>query len=95
MRSSLVVPNIFSPNGDGINDVYFLTTTNMSEVTFIIHDRWGHLVYELTSRSGNVLWDGKAQTGAEAAEGVYFYTLVGTGSDGDKYDQKGTITLVR
>lgn len=95
MRSSLSVPNIFTPNGDGINDVYFLSATNLSEITFTIHDRWGHLVYELTSRTGNVLWDGVTQTGTEAAEGVYFYTLKATGNDGDPYDQSGTITLVR
>ena len=95
MRSSLTVPNIFSPNGDGANDVYFLNATNMSEITFTVHDRWGHLIYELTGRTGNVLWDGKTQIGTEAAEGVYFYTLKATGIDGDEYDQTGTITLVR
>jgi hypothetical protein len=42
-----------------------------------------------------VLWDGKTPAGQDAAEGVYFYTLKAIGTDGENYDQKGTITLMR
>jgi gliding motility-associated-like protein len=95
LPSKVDVPNIFTPNGDGINDLYFLNATNIGEVTFTIHDRWGHLVYELTSQTGNVVWDGKNQAGTDVAEGVYFYTMKATGTDGNTFDKTGTITLVK
>jgi gliding motility-associated-like protein len=95
LPSSLTIPNIFSPNGDNVNDVYFLKADNLGEISFTITDRWGHLVYELASHSGNVMWDGKNQAGQEMSEGVYFYTLKATGNDGQTYDQHGTITLTR
>jgi gliding motility-associated-like protein len=95
LPSKLEVPNIFTPNGDGVNDFYFLNAASMSSITFTIHDRWGHLVYEVTSSTGNVLWDGMSQTGVECADGTYFYILKATGRDGVAYDQNGTIQLIR
>jgi len=95
LPSALIVPNIFTPNNDKVNDAFFLQADNLTEITMIITDRWGHQVYEVTSRSGNILWDGKTPTGQDASEGVYFYTIKATGLDGEMYDQKGTLTLVR
>jgi gliding motility-associated-like protein len=89
------IPNIFSPNGDGANDLFFLKATNLSEINFAIFDRWGHLVYEVTSNTGNIEWDGKNQYGKESSEGIYFFTLKATGKDGGTYEEKGHITLVR
>ncbi len=93
--SNLIVPNIFSPNGDKVNDLFFLKATGLSSIDMSIYDRWGHLVYQLNTTKGQVEWDGTTQTGAEAAEGVYFYTLKATGKDGVEYEKKGNITLVR
>jgi gliding motility-associated-like protein len=93
--SSLTIPNVFTPNGDGVNDLFFLKASNLAEITMTVFDRWGHLVYELTSKTGNIEWDGKNQEGKESAAGTYFYTLKATGTDGSAYDKKGTITLIR
>ncbi len=93
--SELTIPNIFSPNGDGANDVFFLKTSSLSSISISIYDRWGHVVYQLDSSNGNVAWDGKNQYGKDCAEGVYFYMIKSTGKDGKDYDKKGTITLVR
>ncbi|PBQ31581.1 hypothetical protein CNR22_07310 [Sphingobacteriaceae bacterium] len=93
--SELTIPNIFSPNGDGVNDLFFVKGTNLSEIHMTIFDRWGHVVYDLISRTGNVEWDGKNQQGSESATGVYFYTVKSSGKDAVAYDKKGTITLVR
>lgn len=95
MPSSLIIPNVFTPNGDGANDVFFLNVTSMAEIDIHISDRWGHIVYELVSRSGNIEWNGKNQAGQEVADGVYMYTLKATGKDGKTYDYHGNITLVR
>jgi gliding motility-associated-like protein len=93
--SSLTVPNVFTPNGDGVNDLFFLKATNLTEVTMVIYDRWGHLTYEFTSTSGNVEWNGKNQFDKECADGVYFYYLKAKGRDGETYDQNGSINLLR
>lgn len=93
--SELTIPNIFSPNGDGVNDLFFVKGTNLGEIRMTVFDRWGHVVYDLVSKTGNVSWDGNNQQDAEAAAGVYFYTIKSSGKDGVGYNKKGTITLVR
>lgn len=95
LPSTLVIPNIFTPNNDKVNDVFFLQANNLTEIIMTITDRWGHQVFEVVSHTGNVLWDGKTPTGQDASEGVYLYTLKAQGLDGESYDQSGTITLMR
>jgi gliding motility-associated-like protein len=93
--SRLEIPNIFTPNGDGVNDLFFLKTTNLSEISVVIVDRWGHKVFDLVSETGNIEWDGHNQYGKELPEGVYQYVIKATGRDGVDYEQAGTVTLVR
>ena len=93
--SKLEVPNIFTPNGDGSNDVFFLKTANITEVTAYMFDRWGNKVYETNSKTGNIAWDGNNFQGKECPAGIYFYIIKGMGSDNVKYDTKGNNTLVK
>ncbi|MCC6369514.1 MAG: gliding motility-associated C-terminal domain-containing protein [Bacteroidia bacterium] len=92
----LEIPNVFTPNGDNINDNFFLHTANLSTISIKIYDRWGHKVYDLESEKGNILWDGKNQLGIDCPEGTYFYVLKATGKDGiSSWDTKGNISLFR
>lgn len=93
--SSMVIPNVFTPNGDGVNDLFFLKASNLSSINAVIFDRWGHKVFDVTSEKGNVEWDGKNQFGKEVAEGTYFYLIKAIGKDNQSYDYKGTISLYR
>ena len=93
--SSLEIPNVFTPNGDNVNDQFFLKTSNLDEINFKIFDRWGHIVYELISYAGNIAWDGKNQFGKEVSDGVYYYTLKAKGIDGQVFNKTGTINLFR
>lgn len=93
--SKLEVPNVFTPNGDGNNDVFFVRMANLTAMKISIFDRWGNLVYEIENTTGNVEWDGKNQYGKESAEGTYFYIMTASGKDGKSYDTKGTISLFR
>jgi gliding motility-associated-like protein len=95
MPSLLEVPNIFTPNGDGSNDVFFLKTSGLSNVKATIFDRWGNKVYETDSGTGNIAWDGKNFSGKECAAGVYFYLIDAAGVDDVKYKRKGNVTLIR
>lgn len=93
--SKLEIPNVFTPNGDGSNDVFFLKTSNLTEITALIFDRWGNKVYDLTSGTGNIAWDGKNMEGKDSPAGTYFYIIKATGKDGTTYDKKGNVSLYR
>jgi gliding motility-associated-like protein len=95
MPSKLEVPDVFTPNGDGNNDVFFLRTASLNEINAIVFDRWGNKVYETKSNTGNIAWDGNNSKGNECAAGVYFYIINATGKDEQTYAQKGNISLFR
>ncbi|MBN8694129.1 MAG: gliding motility-associated C-terminal domain-containing protein [Bacteroidetes bacterium] len=95
LPSELTVPNVFTPNGDGVNDSFTLLTTNLSEITFTVFDRWGVKMYDVKSESGNVSWDGKNFGGKEVPVGTYFYILKAKGADGKDYEDKGSISVYR
>ncbi len=95
MPSNLEVPNVFTPNGDGVNDYYILHTANLKDIQCSITDRWGVTVYEVETATGNIHWDGKTPAGKEVPTGTYFYIIKATGTDGKAYEQKGYITLLR
>lgn len=95
MPSKILIPDVFTPNGDGSNDVFFLKTTSLAEVNAQIFDRWGNEVFETKSYSGNIAWDGKNSKGNECAAGTYFYLINAIGSDEKSYAQKGNVSLFR
>ncbi|MDB9702103.1 gliding motility-associated C-terminal domain-containing protein [Flavobacteriales bacterium] len=70
------LPNVFSPNSDGINDYFSpLKDYSISEGNFQIYNRWGNIVYESTDIISIQLgWDGK-QNGKTSSDGVYYFTL--------------------
>ncbi|MGB1295645.1 MAG: choice-of-anchor L domain-containing protein [Flavobacteriales bacterium] len=76
------VPNIFTPNGDGLNDQFFFKSRDVeTSIRVNIHDRWGNHVYhndnyEICNLKGINCWDGiNINTEKESPEGVYFYTI--------------------
>jgi gliding motility-associated-like protein len=91
--SSVTVPNVFTPNGDGINDEFRLIGQHLSEVSAQIFNRWGQLIYEWNTPQGG--WDGRSNSGIEVPEGVYYYKILAKGIDGQEYEFVGNVTLVR
>ena len=94
-EETFYVPNIFSPDGDQINDE-LVVITNLPEdrlVSLEIFDRWGSLLY---GQYGNVpfRWDGNAK-GEKVQTGVYVYKLVWNDLDGDIMVKVGDITVMR
>jgi gliding motility-associated-like protein len=90
---SLVVPNIFSPNGDGINEEFGIISSGITQLNCEIFNRWGQKVKTLTSPTD--VWDGKLNNGNSASDGTYYYVLTASSYDGKNHEAKGTITLVR
>ena len=77
---ALLPTNIFTPNGDNVNDIYFpfdktqsAITVFASEYSFVIFNRWGNKVFETTD--AKIGWDGKMQNGKDASPGVYFWMM--------------------
>ncbi len=95
LPSKMNVPNIFTPNGDGVNDVFQLLTTNLSDISCVIFDRWGVKMYDVTSATGNIGWEGKTLFGKDAPAGTYFFIIKATGKDSKTFEEKGTVGLYR
>jgi gliding motility-associated-like protein len=70
------LPNVFTPNGDGMNDMYTsLPYRYVKDVSFKVYDRWGVLMYETTN--ADILWDGKNNSTKKlCSDGTYFYVCV-------------------
>lgn len=93
-ESRLEMPNAFSPNGDGINDVYKAKSNYQSIVEFhaTIFNRWGKKLYEWDDPAGG--WDGTVG-GKDVAQGVYFVLVKAKGADGKEYNIKRDVNLLR
>ncbi len=89
------IPNAFTPNGDGNNDVFRVTTaTGVELLQFDVYDRWGVRVWGTTDfRTG---WDGTYTTGRDANVNTFYYIFrYRCMKDGQNYIKKGDINLIR
>jgi len=89
------VPNVFSPNGDGINDIFMLDgviNQCYDTIHVEIYNRWGQMAYE--SDETDFRWDGKNKKGNELPEGTYYVILTGIFGDADVTSQY-PLTLFR
>ena len=93
-ESGIYLPNAFTPNGDGNNDVLFVRSNSLMDVELIIYDRWGREVFQTTSL--DVGWNGQWQnTGEELAPDAYGYHLRATCFTGEEYSAKGNVSILR
>lgn len=87
----IVVPNVFSPNGDMINDGFGIQTSGLTEYKLSIYDRWGLLMFESTDV--NQFWDGKNLDNKLCPDGTYYYILKAISSIED-WSRAGHLTLI-
>lgn len=86
-------PNVFTPNGDGVNDEFRPAYQSIKSYKLTIMNRWGRKIYESTDPSTG--WDGTIGS-SDAAAGVYYYVAEADGYDkGVSFKCKGSVTLVR
>lgn len=94
--TKLFAPNVFSPNGDKINDSFLILSDDIINIHLIIYDRWGNQVFE--TKDLNTAWDGVFQ-GQPAPVGVYVWTaqIEGYKRNGDVHTfvESGSVALMR
>jgi len=86
------LPNAFSPNGDGLNDVFSPLGGALKNGSLVIYNRWGERIFE--GPAPGLGWDGTYR-GRSAEIGTYPYVLSGVCLNGDALKEAGTVTLVR
>ncbi len=92
--SSIETNNVFTPNGDGVNDFFTFKTSGLRTAHLYIYSRWGERVAELKSldevKNG---WDGTIKNNGrkKVAPGLYFYTLIAEGKDEVQHKKSGSI----
>lgn len=93
-NSMLEMPNAFSPNGDGVNDIYKAKENHKSIVEFhaYIFNRWGQKIYDWTDINGG--WDG-TWNGKDVKDGTYYVLVEAKGADGINYEIKKDVNVLR
>lgn len=91
-ESTFAIPTAFSPNGDGLNDVFEVKGNIYGIFRLQILNRWGQVIFQSTTQQNG--WDGKIK-GQDAPVGVYVYSITATDNTGKNITRTGTLTLVR
>ena len=93
VNDSIVAPNVFTPNGDGTNDVFEVKSNNNTNVVSLkIYTRAGVLIFSIEAKLCR--WDGFSLGGQEMANGVYYYTAEVSGLS-PKVSESGSVHLFR
>lgn len=88
----LYIPNAFTPNSDGLNDVFGAAGKGIVEYNLQVFDRWGELVFETNDLEKG--WDGKYK-GEMSEAGTYVYQVLAKGEQTGRVKRNGTITLIQ
>lgn len=86
------IPNSFTPNGDGTNDVLYVRSDILDECYFVVYDRWGEKLFETHDQT--IGWDGTFKQ-KPCPRATYDYYFKGKCKDGDELELKGNVTLIR
>ncbi|RYE24761.1 MAG: gliding motility-associated C-terminal domain-containing protein, partial [Sphingobacteriales bacterium] len=86
------IPNAFSPNGDGVNDILYVRGANMKTMQLRIYNRWGQVVFE--THDASIGWDGRFK-GTESPIEAYAFVLSVVFNSGEVFEKQGNITLLK
>jgi len=89
---NIVIPNAFTPNGDGFNDLFGIRQVAIATMDFQIFDRWGNLIFR--TQDPQFTWDGTCN-GQPVPEGVYIYLLKGMSIFDTEINNTGDISVIR
>lgn len=88
----LEIPNVFTPNGDQVNDFFEVETDGTTVYEFSVFTRTGTRIYH--SQSPRIFWDGNSLDGQELKEGIYYYVIEEQGGS-SPFDKAGFMYLFR
>ncbi|MBN8702057.1 MAG: gliding motility-associated C-terminal domain-containing protein [Bacteroidetes bacterium] len=92
--TEIKIPNVFTPNGDGIDDNWTITSAPGNTVNCIIYNRWGEIIFEANEE--NINWTGTSKNGKTASDGTYYYVLTHSKPNNNEVvEYKGFVTLLR
>ncbi|MGB3527454.1 MAG: gliding motility-associated C-terminal domain-containing protein [Flavobacteriales bacterium] len=86
-------PNVFSPNGDGVNDVFKPLNSSQQFGNLKVYNRWGQKVFEMQSNS--ISWDGRDHSGQVCSDGVYYYVYNSHLECGENESMNGYVSILR
>ncbi|MBC8147316.1 MAG: gliding motility-associated C-terminal domain-containing protein [Bacteroidetes bacterium] len=100
LKNNLIIPKVFTPNGDDVNDVFVIQSLDYSAIQSFeikIYSRWGNIVFE--SDDIKKAWDGKEEK-KDLDEGVYVYFIIvkinnPENNEFEKVEHRETLTLLR
>lgn len=73
VNEGVIIPNVFTPDANGFNDVWYIPNSGVKEFTVTIYDRWGAKVWGTTA--DEIRWDGRTLSGQMLSNGTYYYVL--------------------
>ena len=88
----LEIPNVFTPNGDQVNDYFEVTTDGVNVYEFSVFTRTGTRIFH--SLSPRIFWDGNSLDGQELKDGIYYYVIEEQGGD-SSFETSGFMYLFR
>ncbi len=89
----LNIPNVFTPDGDGTNDLFYINSSGLTDFNLDIFNRWGTKVF--TSNDAGIKWDGRSSAGVELSDGTYYFILKATSISKKDVSTTGFINLIR
>ena len=88
------IPNVFTPNDDGVNDLFTLPFDGFKSFNILIFNRWGNVMWDKVDQTGILLWDGTDNGAEKCKDGVYFYKLSGEMLGGTIVNEHGFVTVI-
>lgn len=92
-QESVEIPNSFTPNNDGTNDIFYIRSSGYNTLKCTIINRYGDVVYIFYGLNGN--WDGYTPAGLPCSDGTYFVSVEVTNDAGEISYYQGTLQLFR
>lgn len=92
-QDNFILPNTFTPNGDGLNDELTLSLNGLSDISFVILDKNNKVIF--SSNQSKIVWDGTQQNGDPIPSGTYHYFFTGKDHHGVWVNKQSSLTIVR
>jgi len=93
--STFYTPTAFSPDGDGINDVWKVVGSgiDLDNIKLQVYDRWGEVIFETNDLSTG--WNGISKNNKVAPAGIYYWIIVYNDLSGTQYEEAGRVTIIK